>query len=663
MKAFGRILSILVGIVISMSGAAMLISGSTSLDAFYDVGFVCDYPDTQYCNVVQESGQSDKNGRITIESGDYSIYLTSIGTVKKKKGNYLYMDISDINGDLIPVEVVLYKGYDRTEKPVFSKKFKLSEGENNLDISGHSFKLIRVWIGGQENLEFQVNEVQTRENKNEFSLKRFLIYFCLIFLIYAVIYIVLRFCLKKLGWSCKIEKLYFIIEILQNIYMDIGRSLYIFIPVYIKKRKAFFSTILFSIIMIHATIMDNAKLYVRYFKYHMLFYVLILVIVAVINCDQKLSKVNWRTPLALSWLLFWCMVCLSDFKVTKLYQFVGYIGLLVLGFLIFVMNNDRKQVIVSCFKNAVHLYYLACLIFCMLFRPLISGMRYLGFSWNPSIFAICITTVLAVTLGELDNYVLGYLSKKRAVLHVLELGSIWCLLLLSQAIGPFLVSSVIMLLWLVRCRNLKILLFRRNLFILAVGMIVAVVFTYMGVKYIPIVVNRSFTMERDMYKACIDLGETLPVKAAEIGEHLKNSRLFEKFQNLSVTHVLSRRNYYYKAYIRQMNLWGHFKDAVAFGVHKLPHNAFLGIAYRYGVVAFIPYFLMVVYVLKTLYKKIFENKEHSFLAFSVCFTGIFMSMADNIEIPFMWCTWFGIYLMMGVGFVKGEDKSIICKKE
>lgn len=657
MKAFGRILSILVGIVISMSGAAMLISGSTSLDAFYDVGFVCDYPDTQYCNIVRESGQSDSNGRIQVEGGDYEIYLSSLGTInnKDKKGNYLYMDISKMNREHINIIVELYKK-DMSIPPVLCEEYKLIEGKNFLDISGNSFKGIRILVNGQEKTEFILNNVQVCEKKLFYSSKKFWIDFVCIFFVYCIVCVILKICAKPFRGMKRFGNLYLIIEILQNVYINVGENLYSLVPDHVIKRRKSITTLIFCIMMLYMTVMDNIKLYDKYYKYHMLFYAVALIAVAVINCSGRLSRMDWKSPLAFSWLLFWITVCLSDFKVTKQCQFLGYIGIFVLGFVVFVMNNEKRQVIIRSFKDAIHIYYLLCLSFCVLFRPYTAGVRYLGFSWNPGIFAICLVTVLAVTLGEIDNYILGYMGKRKVFIHVLELGSVCCLIFLSQAAGPLLAAVMIMMIWLVRCKCLSIVHIK-DLCIMISGIVLATAMIYCGVKYVPLMVGHDIVMERDLYQASADIDSVLTVEAASVKSTLKNSRLYGKFEGLSLTKILSERNYYYKAYIRQMNLWGHFDKASAFGVKKLPHNALIGIAFRYGVFAWVPYFCMFAYAIVNLFVAIFENKENSFLAFSVCFTGVIMSMADNVEYPFMWCTWLGIYLMIGTVFKRNSHEN------
>lgn len=43
------------------------------------------------------------------------------------------------------------------------------------------------------------------------------------------------------------------------------------------------------------------------------------------------------------------------------------------------------------------------------------------------------------------------------------------------------------------------------------------------------------------------------------------------------------------------------------------------------------------------------------MPFYVCLSTIVMSMVDNVELPFIWLPWFGLYLMMGVVFVKHEE--------
>ena len=84
------------------------------------------------------------------------------------------------------------------------------------------------------------------------------------------------------------------------------------------------------------------------------------------------------------------------------------------------------------------------------------------------------------------------------------------------------------------------------------------------------------------------------VYAGDLKEKLKNTRLGQKFTDTSVSAMISGRDYYYRAYLREINLLGHKKKPVVWGYERLPHNSVIGISHRYGVFAVVPYVVMLV---------------------------------------------------------------------
>ena len=102
--------------------------------------------------------------------------------------------------------------------------------------------------------------------------------------------------------------------------------------------------------------------------------------------------------------------------------------------------------------------------------------------------------------------------------------------------------------------------------------------------------------------------------------------------------------------MREMNLFGHKENPEMWGKKRLPHNAVLGIAHRYGVFASAPYIIMLIMVIIRTFRYSKKKVPYAAVPFYVCVSSIVMSMADNVEQPFVWLPWIGLYLMMGCVF-------------
>ena len=103
-----------------------------------------------------------------------------------------------------------------------------------------------------------------------------------------------------------------------------------------------------------------------------------------------------------------------------------------------------------------------------------------------------------------------------------------------------------------------------------------------------------------------------------------------------------------------MNLIGHGKRVEAWGRGRQAHNSIIAIAYRYGIFAAVPYLIMLVAAIARTYRYSKRKGAYASIPFYVCLSSILMSLADNVEQPFIWLPWMGLYIMMGICF--GEDR-------
>ena len=325
-------------------------------------------------------------------------------------------------------------------------------------------------------------------------------------------------------------------------------------------------------------------------------------------------------------------------------------------FFIFVWNNmEKSSELIEDFVRAVHIFFVITTVFCLFCRPEAGELRYSGFSKNPSVFALYLGTCWAIVLGELEQRI----RKGNKIYKVLPFVAEGCLVMSfcwkSQSACPLLTMVGIAFLWLVKVvRNTRHRETRKGFIAVIISVCIFIVPIYGGLTWglnnIPESLGTEITFEGEEVEAKINFGNV--VYAAEETDRSPQTRLEQKFSSSTLSLILSGRDYYYRTYLRDMNLWGHKERPEMWGGRRLPHNAVLGIAHRYGVFAAVPYILMLLAVVIGTFKYAKKNVKYASIPFFVCVSSIVMSMADNVEQPFIWLPWIGLYLIMGCAFVE-----------
>lgn len=129
--------------------------------------------------------------------------------------------------------------------------------------------------------------------------------------------------------------------------------------------------------------------------------------------------------------------------------------------------------------------------------------------------------------------------------------------------------------------------------------------------------------------------------------------------NPELTNFLSGRNLYWMEYLRDFNFFGHEYYPSMWGGARYPHNGILGIIYRYGVLAAVPYILMFVNAIIITFKAFIKNRYASEYAFYmwICVIGISLCMlVENFERPFLATEWLWWYWCLGYLFISNDSK-------
>lgn len=625
------------GLIISFVLCSILMSGNSSIYLFYNVGDVYEISNNIYDTPNQPYGYG-----ITIKDN-------------KNQWNYFCVDIK--NKDIVNWNIAYEKR--ENEEVIKSRDYnvKLHSGMNLLDVPKNSFNMIKITIADENKAAYTIKNMQLRENKPTWNFLKAAMIFCMSFIIYIFGSGIILLFWRRIGITFD---LYTWVEMLQDIYIVFGRQLSRIIrrfPLMTNYRNVI-RIVSFLMIFLYSFWVEASNLYFPRFKYHVIIYSFLILIIALASIESDMKRKKWNKILSGSWLILWGMACVSDFLIPKEFRFVGYAMILVIGFYIFVWNNMKNaSELLKDFSCAVHIFFVLMTIFCLLFRPETMGIRYTGFSKNPSVFALHLGTFWAVTVSELEFRIRRKHNFTKILPFILEACVIIVFIWKAQSACPLLCMLGIAFIWFVKtfyfARKEDIY---KNFRVVMISFMILLIPVYMGIDWginnIPHKLGRTITFEGEESSARIEYG--MVVHASDLKEKFERNRLVQKFSRSNLSGMLSGRDYYYRAFLRDMNLFGHKKRVRVWGYERLPHNAIIAIAHRYGVFASIPYIVMLITVISRTFKYSKRKSEYAAMPFYVCLSTIVMSMVDNVELPFIWLPWFGLYLMMGVVFKERE---------
>ena len=90
----------------------------------------------------------------------------------------------------------------------------------------------------------------------------------------------------------------------------------------------------------------------------------------------------------------------------------------------------------------------------------------------------------------------------------------------------------------------------------------------------------------------------------------------------------------------------------------MPHNGYIAMMYRYGIFAAVPYVLMVLWNLWyacRYFRRHWRRNGYAFFVLADMMSCFLLLLVENLELPFGWVCWYGMYIVMGVYF--DDEKS------
>lgn len=652
-RFFGKIAWFLTGVCFAAACSMMLLCGTFHPDRFYDVGEVYDVPKdilAQNANDTMVFDAEKGVWRVTCDS--------AVKRIDAVFGNWSYVviDVEEMNRERLDASVVCY---DAGNFPVYQMDAQLTEGANVLSFPAVEYQSLEICMEGQEGLSFGLTQIQFRETYPVYSGLRLAVYFLLtffgFFVVTGAVFVLIKKKKYKISWYTPVHGL-------QTIFLYAGSAGEGLAERISAQRRRTARRGLFCFLLLFMQVCYVLGFYAdnQTYRYLALVCVIVLLIIAILCWERPLGYLNWRNKLAASWFGMWVLAIVSDFIVDKRYDYLGYIMILVIGFLFFMWGNmERREELLGDFIRAIEWSFLPNFLFCVLFRPYVPGYRYLGGAYRPGYFAMYLLFVWIAFLSELDFELKDRSVRNRDLFCILALGCCGNLLWKTQSISSIFPAALAALmisfkLWKKR-KQIKILGFAVYLLVFCTGFVA----NAYGIYHVPRLINMEIKFEDDFYQESVtDHPFLLTVQAAEAGN---GNRILYKLKTSTTLEMLtSGRTLYWKAYLRDMNLWGHKSNAYFLGATRLPHNGLIAMTYRYGIFAAVPYLLMLLmsyrYAARYCLRCRSEKKYAFFVLADMLACGVLL-LIENLEQPFGWVCWYGMYFVMGIYFDGETDEN------
>ncbi len=656
-KYFSKIAWILTSICFAAAGAMMLICGSFNLDRFYDVGEVYDVPE----DILKWNG----NSSLHYDTAEQH-WVVDEETATKDisafpgKWKYLYLVLSDVNEESFEAYI---NCHGKDGGIVGQIKTELREGSNLLAIPDVEYSMFYIVIKNQTGLSFNIEKVQFRENDKIISVTEFAKYFCILFAGFLFITGLIYKLGKKKSYGVS---WYTLIHGLQTIFLYIGQQGEKFSLKYSGQKRSRMRSGLFCFVFLFMQIAFIQDLYFdkRSYRFLALIRVIILMQISFLCWEKPLRYLNWKNKFVLAWFELWLLAVISNFIVEKRFAYAGYSMIFVMGFLFFMWGNmTNREMLIRDFIRGIEWSFLPNLLFCWLFRPYIAGYRYSGATYSPGIFGLYLLFVWIAILSEIDFNITKKEVLLRDLLYIFLLGICGDLLWKTQSISSILPAALAAFIFSYKLwRNRKqVKIFGFLLYFIIFG--IGCMGNRYGVYYLPRVIDSEVKFKGDYYQDTVTENPfMITIQAAE-GNY--SNRILYKIKTITSLETLTTgRTLFWKAYLREMNLWGHKGNAKFMGGAHMPHNGFLAIAYRYGIFAIVPYILLVLYNIWyawRYFKRHLLEKKYTFFVLTNALCCTLLLFVENLELSFGWVCWYSMYIAMGIYFddekaVESDDK-------
>lgn len=665
-KISGRIAMAATGLLFGWMIAAMALSGSFQVEQFYksgeiyDIDFegrMADFPGIRYDTAVGGYQITDDTAILQyVLRGEFAAW------------KYLYLNIANLESEQIMVTAKFYMDSVHTG----DRNIILSQGMNEVSLSGKPFNSLELILSNQKGMFFTIQKMQFRERQSCLTVQKFLavqLTAALVFWLAANL-ILKKWCRKyKISW-------YMLIEGLQSFWTAVGCAVgELFYDMPKRTRRKIRVSVIFLLIMFMSVMENLVYLHSKpYYGISMLLCCIAVCILGFVSLEGKLIRKNWKNPLVASWTALWLISLISDVFVDKRYQYQGFIMLFAVGFFFFVWNNmkDRSVMLQDIMWGGEAAFW-GTTLFIYICRPQAEEFRFLGFFRNPNIEAAFGAAAFILFLIELDNRILKKKNGIYGIICVIGLiiafdrtyrsGGRTGIMAVAVSFAVFILHNI----WYCR-KNKTLCSFARTILICIILCIPVLSADNWIFNHLPQKLGTQVTYPKDLdYTGYVDWNTPDAVYAADYQDEQKMKETETGAQRISGRRSLSAllssgtfsnaieayssgRTLYYIAYIRQMNLLGHYYHAKNWGDYIYPHNGLLEIMYRYGIFAGIPYMFMLFYSFWYAFLYARRSKaSHPYKLYPLAVSvGMYcILILENGEKPFVWMIWIIFYIGMG----------------
>lgn len=542
--------------------------------------------------------------------------------------NYLKMDISEMNCESINIDLTfLFEGQACGEQSVTLKK-----GENVFQLQeGMLFDEIRMAFSGQNGKSFHITRFTISEAIEGFDWEMFMKdYVKVLFVMFSVS------CAAYLIW----KKKYFVEEGKYVRSAGAGRTRIIQNEIeklmprlrFKENTRSIMRRMLF--VWIFCVDFCLYKISMRsYYREALLLTGLGLVMISLLAWQEERQERKMDACMVGVWAVLQFLEIFSDIIVPKELRFMGLWQLCVLGSFFWIWGGMKKpEKLLQDFKSAVHILYMAMIIYCIFFYSCIPelGQRYTGPFHNSNPFSLACMLGVVVAASDLA----GAYGRKwaRCAWYGIEIAvGVWLIwksecrtALLTLAVFFFLLIVLSAFRWSEgRKKSVKLFLWG--------GLVIFFLFSLLLGVYVM----------KYVYQRPIDM--------------------------TSLDSLTSGRMHIWGQYIQNWNIWGHKEQAVINGNPTYAHNGLLRCMNYYGVFSGIAYILLAVNCILRLADVYVRRKVN--IGAGILLSGVIISffvatMLESLEdIPFIWPNWLAFYWIIGALMidwknVEGKEREI-----
>ncbi|MCR4675056.1 MAG: hypothetical protein K5675_08600 [Lachnospiraceae bacterium] len=583
---------IIVGIYLSITAAAMMITPYGSLEQFYNDGYREEYAPA-IAEVAFAQGVYSEDGIYSYTASENPVVtMYTMKVSEETPVNYLFANMEVLSGEEVPVHIQYVKdGAILTEQEI-----GLSSGANYYKLLDMEVDSYNVYFQGSKDFRFALSELALSEYSQRSSEKDLLLPFAIVLCIYFAISTII---IRTFGKKVRIET---------SVY-HLSNAVETYFPVFHVDEK--YRRILRSGLFIALYIMwrcINVLSVAKYYNHAMIG--TILVFLALIGLMPRDKKWKNRKPMLMEVLIILLFVVefVSDIFVSKVGGYTEiWMGFAFAAFGYFWLRMEHPKELLIDFLRAMTILMIIDVVYAIYEAgtyPELKYYRVSGFWDNPNPFAVSLATYIGC--GILYMY--------------LEKLPLWKKLL----VGAVSIAAAY-LVYVSQCRT-------------ALLMVVAIAILMIGFIF-------YFRLSPENRRKLLLL--VIPAGVVFVGVFLL---ILQGFSGRTVNELdaTSGRLEIWTNYMKHMNLFGHEFLCSWRGNATYSHNFLVREHFKYGILAGMMFVIILIEFLYQILVMFKKGKEKTLIAVIIGFFcyGFGALLDSGADFPMFWVNWYMFYMMI-----------------